>query len=896
MATADVRWWSFMQRDFREARQLYKALLRSGAYDPTQMRADYRELLAIAEARRRIAANREYQAVAGPHFAGPDTAFATLASVAAWYMSTRASLMGQGRFGAPVLRAVWELPADTIAGLLATDGPGKERTARLRAAVFAVRAVRGVIGSQRLTNAEWSDLQAVCAALTSLLYRAHELLLSLRVPTDLRITDRRELVRVLAEIRGLRMRIEGAAGVANVLGTHFAGVATDLEAIRRSLEFFDEVGTTGLPLAVRNWILQPEAMTRTEQLRQSYSLLASACASARHTWAEFAAAGGVQASEWFGSQQPVEESELARLESRCRLAADNAGSLPAWLDYLSATSDLQARELGFLVVLCEREQLNAEELPHALDFVRANSLVEEAFHSQPQLARFSGLSHDELRLRFATLDKECIRLYRKRAAAVIARRDVPSGVGYGPAAAFTERNLLSREIAKQKRHIPLRALVRRAGNALQALKPCFMLGPLSVAQYLQPGTIEFDLLIVDEASQLRPEDSLGAIARVRQVVIVGDQMQLPPTSFFDRLGEEPVDEDEESAAIEDAESILDVATALYQPARMLRWHYRSRHGSLIAFSNKEFYKNDLVVFPSPAPKSKSLGVKFVHVPEGRFDARRNRAEADRIVGAAMRHMELRRSETLGIVAMNAPQRELIEELLQGALKRHPLAEEYTNSPPNPLEPLFVKNLENVQGDERDVIYISATYGRNASGHFHQRFGPITGPTGHRRLNVLFTRARRRVVLFSSMTADDITVQPGSSRGVVALKSYLAYAASGILETALFTGREADSDFEIEVASALRHRGFDVVAQVGVAGYFIDLAVKHPDRADAFILGIECDGATYHSSLSARDRDRLRQAVLEDLGWHIHRVWSTDWFKQRDREVDRIVGRIDQASL
>lgn len=205
----------------------------------------------------------------------------------------------------------------------------------------------------------------------------------------------------------------------------------------------------------------------------------------------------------------------------------------------------------------------------------------------------------------------------------------------------------------------------------------------------------------------------------------------------------------------------------------------------------------------------------------------------------------------------------------------------------------MKNLENVQGDERDVIFISVTYGPDQNGHVFQRFGPINGETGHRRLNVLFTRARKRTVVFSSMLGEHVQVQPNSKPGVKALKGYLSFAQTGILEQAQFTGREPESDFEVEVAEALRARGFDVVAQVGVAGYFLDLAIKHPRKPDAYLAAIECDGATYHSSLSARDRDRLRQSVLEDLGWNVLRIWSTDWFKNPTAQVERVVGRLNQ---
>jgi very-short-patch-repair endonuclease len=239
-----------------------------------------------------------------------------------------------------------------------------------------------------------------------------------------------------------------------------------------------------------------------------------------------------------------------------------------------------------------------------------------------------------------------------------------------------------------------------------------------------------------------------------------------------------------------------------------------------------------------------------------------------------------------------------EDFLQGDIARglevktDPFAREYVARYEDSLEPFFIKNLENVQGEERDVMYISVTYGRNAAGHVYQRFGPINSLTGHRRLNVLFTRARRRTVVFASMSSGDLVAEPRSAWGLRALKGYLQFAETGILEQALFSGREPDSDFEIEVADSLRARGFEVVAQVGVAGYFVDLAIKHPRRADAFLLGIECDGATYHSAKSARDRDRLREKVLNGLGWKLHRVWSTDWFKQPKEETDRIVRRIE----
>jgi very-short-patch-repair endonuclease len=453
--------------------------------------------------------------------------------------------------------------------------------------------------------------------------------------------------------------------------------------------------------------------------------------------------------------------------------------------------------------------------------------------------------------------------------------------------------LIIHEIEKQARHIPIRQLVRRAGAALQALKPCFMMGPLSVAQYLAPGEIHFDVVVMDEASQVRPEDAIGAIARGAQVVIVGDPMQLPPTSFFERAIVEQDEEQADLTVAEEGESILDVAASVYQPKRRLRWHYRSRHHSLIAFSNKHFYDDDLVVFPAACSSSPNLGVRYTWIEGGVFEARRNSVEAQRVVEAVLEHVEQHPNESLGIATMNFEQCELIDGMLDKALSDNAAAQDYRAKWEKEGEPLFVKNLENVQGDERDVIFVSMTYGRDTRGNFYQRFGPINSAVGHRRLNVLFTRAKRRTVIFSSFDPSWVSLEPKSARGIKALKAYLEYAKTGVLDVGTGTGGGPESDFEVSVGGVLGAQGYAVVPQVGVNGFFIDLAVKHPNREGSYLIGIECDGASYHSARSARDRDRLRQMILENLGWRIYRIWSTDWFRYRQREVERLLGHIRQ---
>jgi very-short-patch-repair endonuclease len=696
--------------------------------------------------------------------------------------------------------------------------------------------------------------------------------------------------RELGDFVDAERRIASDRRLIEASGRFFAGIDTPFDALHRIAvwrascrERLAKARPDGQRIADALWNAPAE---RIAGLRAAIDAFAS-------QWSVFSELAHAPVGSWFGGHlSSVDDVPVSVATERTRKAIGGRHVLPAWLDYLRAKEAAEEVGLAAIVQLAGVRSLTPSDFVPAFEFVAGNSQVHYALENQPALARFSGLSHDKVREHFAKLDKETIALYRTRAAHLIDQRPVPPGVGVGPVSSFTELHLLEREIAKQRRHVPIRQLLRRSGQALQALKPCFMMGPLSVAQYLEPGALTFDLVIMDEASQLKPEDALGAIARSAQVVIVGDAKQLPPTSFFDRIGDERSDEgDEFEESVSDAESILDVASMLYQPSRLLRWHYRSRHGSLIAFSNREFYDSRLVIFPSPIARSPVHGVKLVQIDDGVYEGRRNRREAERVVDAALEHMRTRPEEALGVVTLNRTQRELIESLMDERLKTDPLARHYLEARADGLEPFFVKNLENVQGDERDVIFLSVTYGPSPQGQVHQRFGPINGANGHRRLNVLFTRARDRVVVFSSLRSSDVVEQPGSAWGVRALKGYLADAESGGTAQASLTGQEPVTDFETEVAAALRERGFDAVARVGVAGYYVDLAVRHPHAPDVFILGIECDGGSNQAGLSARDRDRLRPAVLEALGWAMHRIWSADWVKHRSHVVDRIVARI-----
>ena len=417
-----------------------------------------------------------------------------------------------------------------------------------------------------------------------------------------------------------------------------------------------------------------------------------------------------------------------------------------------------------------------------------------------------------------------------------------------------------------------------------------------MAQSIPPGSAWFDMVIFDEASQMKPVDAYGALIRGAQPIVVGDEKQLPPTSFFDKSGE--TDEadagDAGEAGSADMESILAVMGAAGARETMLRWHYRSRNERLIAVSNSEFYDDRLIVFPSAHPGSPADGLHLrcaADSPYERGTSRTNPSEAEHIADRVWEHAAAHPDQSLGIAAFSLAQAERIEDEIDGRRRTDPSAEEFFKA--HPGEPFFVKNLENVQGDERDVILISTGYGKDRHGRLALNFGPLNKPGGERRLNMLITRAKRRMEVFANFTAADIGGE-GLAPGVRALKAFLHYAEHGTLDESRETGGTAESPFEAAVAAAVERMGYTVRHQVGCAGYRVDLAVVDPQRPGRYALGIECDGATYHSGRSARERDRLRQEVLEDLGWRIHRVWSTDWFRYRRNAEKRLEEAVKTA--
>ncbi|PHV13518.1 DUF4011 domain-containing anti-phage protein Hhe [Chitinimonas sp. BJB300] len=607
-------------------------------------------------------------------------------------------------------------------------------------------------------------------------------------------------------------------------------------------------------------------------------------------WASFVQQGGIDEAAWvrvLPASRP--QDYLVRLKH----AADRADLLEHWLEYRRLRGRLV--RLGFAAVVdaIEQGKLDSSQCRTACMAGLLDSWARQLLEQQPELSQFSGKEQDAVRSRFAEIDHELKRLQCEQIAWTIDQHKVPEGVNSGRVKERTELALLEHEITKQRRHEPIRVLISRAQGALQALMPCFMMSPMAVAQYLPAGKVKFDLVIMDEASQVRAEEALGSFARGKQVVVVGDPKQLPPTNFFARQGSDEIEEDQDLSMAQSAESILDAAMPLFK-LRRLRWHYRSRHESLIAFSNHAFYDDNLVIYPSPHQESVEFGVKFVRVPSGRFIEQRNIEEAQTVARAVEHHILHSPNESLGVVTMNIKQKEQIERMLEERSKENFTLREALERNRATGEPLFIKNLENVQGDERDVIYISFTYGpMEVGGRVPQRFGPINGADGWRRLNVLFTRAKKRMHAFASFDATDLLLTGTATKGVRALRDFLDFAETGRMPRQAETARAPDSDFEVAVIDMLALHGYECEPQVGVAGFFIDLAVRDPLKPGRYLMGIECDGASYHSAKSARDRDRLRQSILEQLGWKIRRIWSVDWYRNARSQIEPILAELNQ---
>lgn len=694
---------------------------------------------------------------------------------------------------------------------------------------------------------------------------------------------------LLTQLRALRERIAQCASLSSQTNGMWVGYATQLAAVHRVLDFADALAPCLAQLAHR-----PEAVSALHAgLR---SLLDTA-----NTAQQGNAVAWVALANWAAAMQACSESHKRLTEligkpdlfldktlpdfmAFCRELLALGDNINEWCAWLRACREAAQHGLQPLVSALYDGLIEPNECSQTLRVNYARWWIMCVVESLDTLKTFVLSEHEHTLHTFQELDEKLRDLCAEQIAATLRAHPL-----FAEGAA-NEWHVLQRELQKKKRHMPLRKLVSSLPTLLPRLTPCFLMSPLSIAQYLQAGQAQFDVIIFDEASQIPVWDAIGAMTRGKRVIVVGDPKQLPPTNFFQRADEEDVDEATDIDG--DMESILDECLSTGLPSLPLRWHYRSRHEKLIVFANHRYYGGKLVTFPSACTEDTSITLHTVDGVYERGASRTNPIEARALVAdvvALLRSPECRECGwSVGIVTFNTQQQQLIEDLLDAARRGDPSLEPFFAA--DREEPVIVKNLENIQGDERDIMYFSICFAPDQAGHLSMNFGALNKDGGERRLNVAITRARVGLRVFCSMRAEQISLQQTRAQGVRDLRLFLEFTEKGIQALAGATQHstgEFESPFEEAVAQALEANGWEVHPQVGVSAFRVDLGIVDPDAPGAYLAGVECDGATYHSSATARDRDRLRESVLRGLGWEIVRIWSTDWWMQRNAALERL---------
>ncbi|MEH6691127.1 MAG: DUF4011 domain-containing protein [Pseudorhizobium pelagicum] len=849
---------SFLSPSYRQAKDFYLSISKRAKFDTAAAVEELGSLRDQLDLETSLEERSIRSGVFGARFDGLDTNFDDFMGLASFHERMNTEFMG---FESRDIRELLaSAPIDLLIGVPLLDG--LPRDTKLKDLPSERDRMTQDLERLRSTDEELTALAKL-----------------LREPSGISPDRLPGLAAEVATLRELVTRLDESQ-VGSALETRFAGWRTKVAEIEPLVEVAELLSAAGdLARPVAHSIDSQEIQTFSAQLRHFIQLV---------SLAENALSAMAEEAECDVTTLLADEPYRAHLEFLSEAAKDR-DALEHWMSVGKVRDDIDRHALLETVDLLIRQMDGKTVLGHveALLYRAAAGRV-YALHGR-ELSSYSGKDIDILRSRLKRLDDDIRVLSRKalRSELISASRP-PAGTSRGRVGDYTEMGLLEHLVDQKKIRVPVRDITRRAGRALLALKPVWMMSPLAVAQYIPKNSMEFDICIIDEASQMPPEDAIGALFRSRQAMVVGDTQQLPPTNFFQKTIAEGNDDEEADVVTE--ESILEMANSAFRPRRMLTWHYRSRHSGLIKFSNNIIYQDRLTVFPSANEDHPKMGVRLVSTG-GLYKTGLNTTEAHAVVEAALQFMRSDPNRSLGIVAVNKAQAEYINERLQYEIARDKIAGDFVDrwlSERDGLEEFFVKNLENVQGDERDVIFVSTVYGPPSEGaKVAQHFGPIAGPTGRRRLNVLFTRAKEQICTFTSMTSSDITAEPTTNPGAWMLKRWLEYSAGGPLDAGTGTHGAFDSPLEEFVATQIEAMGCVAVPQVGAAGYSIDLGVRHPHWANGFIMGVECDGATYHSSRSARDRDRHRQEILEALGWKIHRIWSTDWFDNPRREAERL---------
>ena len=661
------------------------------------------------------------------------------------------------------------------------------------------------------------------------------------------------------------------------LGSSFCGINSNWDTIIKSVEQLKEILYSGISFGSIQGMTSPEL----NENKQDFSIISNRIASANKT----VEANRDSINSYFDNTI-VNLSTMSFEQSVRKLATclNEFDKIDNWCGFYSLIKELEKMQLVEYIDTAITEEVPIEYFEESYRRCFYNQWIDSIIHSSNTISTFNRIVQDRRVETFVKQDETQFAISKVQIKSELSSKR-PS---LDMLAAGSAISILLREGEKKRKQKGIRVLMDEVGELIQLIKPCFLMSPLSVSTFLNPESIGFDVVIFDEASQIFPQDAIGAIYRGNQLIVVGDSKQMPPSNFFNATVDSD-DSDEETGDVTDFESILDLCSTAFQQLR-LKWHYRSRYEQLISFSNMNFYDNDLVTFPSSIIDKKGIGVDYYCV-NGLFDhkSRNNRKEAEFIVDLIYDNIEKYPERSLGVVAFSVSQQDLIERLLSQRRLENPSKESFFSK--SVAEPFFIKNLETVQGDERDTIIFSVAYAKDSTGRLMHNFGPLNRVGGERRLNVAVTRAKMNVQLVASIHYTDIDLSRTSAVGAKLLREYLDYAENGgvALERSITVNpfEQFDSDFELEICEFLRENGFEVDTQVGCSTYRIDLAIKKPGTSD-YVLAVECDGATYHSSRNARDRDRLRQQILERMGWKFYRIWSTDWFRNNSVEKLRLL--------
>ena len=860
------RSFAFLSRDIRQAVRLHHSIRRHAEkMTHAEMANELRQIADYADSAAQLQRDPHGRNLFGDDWQGHETDLSTAVSVSAWASDISRTIAGVGE-GREQLRNV------LLAGEMKILDEAQNLIHELKGttvtdAVFPETA-------PEILEARAQQIEALSEALSDVGF-----------PPRCRIGDASLVVEALGEYEANRQAVwqhladKGRQGEDAPVDADLIGRLAEVAKGVRDAEIPVSVWHVANHLAFRSTPAEIESLSRelAEQVQRE-----------AEAWGKLVDLLEIDSHEFLSS-----ESDLPTVQKRADQCLNARAALISWSRFQNARHSLASSICGPILTALEQAGVDLRRLPESFGYLLYQSLADVVFRQFPSLQSLTGDQLTNHRETFSELDEKLQQLERSRIAHQVQQREIPSGNNVGPPRTYTELALVSHQLGLQRASISVRELVHRASGALRQLKPCFMMSPTTVAELLPRQTDLFDLVIIDEASQVLPADAIGALARGKSAVIVGDPQQLPPTTYFQGTG--VTAEGEDGALVDSTEAILDLALAVWTPARKLHWHYRSRHSSLIQFSNEKFYNNELVVFPSRFEGLGEDGVNYHLVKDGIYENHRNRIEAQAVVDAVLLFVADHGhwNKSLAVVAMNQSQRDLLDEMFDDAATRNRDLRRFIAKWESTLDPFTVKNLEMVQGDERDVVFISTVFGpSNPGASVAQTFGPLSRSGGERRLNVLFTRARYRIDVFTSMRANDVRPSPGANRGPHILRDYLGYAATGELQGHVDAGVAVESSFEDHVAGRLKAAGYEITPRVGVASYRIDLGVRHHEYPHGYLLGVECDGATYHSAPSVRDRDRLRDTVLRGLGWDIYRIWSTDWFSDPDREMTKLLEYLD----